>query len=121
MAESPSLSFAGQVAIVTGGAQGLGEAITKMLVENGCSVMIFDVDEDKAGALTASLSAKGHRVESCRVDVADEASVGAGFELFRGKFARLDVMVNCAGIVGPHAMKVDDVDTEDFDRTYQGG
>ena len=118
--QTSSLPFANQAAIVTGGGQGLGEAITKMLAENGCAVMIFDVVEAKAKTVADTLRAKGQKVEWCRVDVADEASVSAGFETFRGKFERLDVMVNCAGIVGPHAMKVDEVNTEDFDRTYEG-
>ena len=70
-----SLQFAGQVAIVTGGAQGLGEGIVKMLVENGCSVIIFDVNLEKATALADSLRTKGYTVECCRVDVSDEQSV----------------------------------------------
>lgn len=46
-------TFSEQVAIVTGGAQGLGEAVSKMLASNGCSVVIFDYDAEK-GAETAS-------------------------------------------------------------------
>ena len=115
-----SLQFAGQVAVVTGGAQGLGEGIVKMLVENGCSVMIFDVNLEKATALSDSLRTKGYVVECCRVDVADEQSVLEGFGALRAKFDRLDIMVNCAGIVGPNAIKTDDVKAEDFDRVWQG-
>ena len=76
-----SLPFANQAAIVTGGGQGLGEAIAKMLVEDGCAVMIFDVDEAKAKTVTDTLRANGHKVEWCRVDVADEGSVSTGFEV----------------------------------------
>ena len=119
-ARASSVIWLRHCAIVTGGGQGLGEAIAKMLVENGCAVMIFDVDEAKAKTVTDTLRANGHKVEWCRVDVANEGSVSTGFEAFRSKFERLDVMVNCAGILGPPAMKVDAVNTEDFDRTYQG-
>ena len=116
-----SLQFAGQVAIVTGGAQGLGEGIVKMLVENGCSVMIFDVNLEKAMALTDSLRTKGYTVECCRVDVSDEQSVLEGFAALRAKFDRLDIMVNCAGILGPNAfVRTAEVKAEDFDQVYKG-
>ena len=109
--------FRGQYAIVTGGAQGLGEGIVRMLVEGGCSVMVFDVNLTKAKAFASTLS---DAVECCTVNVADEASVAAGFEVFRAKFPRLDIMVNCAGIVGPNGTKIEGVSTEDFDRVYEG-
>ena len=118
---APSLMiFADQVAIVTGGAQGLGGGIVKMLLENGCAVMIFDVDEEKSKALCDSLRAQGHCVEFCKVDIADERSVQEGFSVFRSKFDRLDIMVNCAGIVGPTAIKTEEVKTDDFDKVYEG-
>ena len=116
-----SLQFAGQVAIVTGGAQGLGEGIVKMLVENGCSVMIFDMNLAKATAFADSLRTKGYTVECCRVDVSDEQSVLEGFAALRAKFDRLDIMVNCdTGIMGPSGMKTAEVDVEGFDRVYRG-
>eukprot|EP00731_Ephydatia_muelleri_P022561 Em0015g144a len=114
----PEGAFLGQYAIVTGGAQGLGEGIVKMLVDGGCSVMIFDVNLAKTKAFASSLSEKGHVVECCAVNVAEEASVTAGFEAFRETFPRLDIMVNCAGIVGPNGVKIESVSAEDFDRVY---
>lgn len=117
---TPALPFSGQVAIVTGGAQGLGEGIVKMLVGNGCAVMIFDVNEEKAKSFAESLRAQGHRAESFKVDVAQEQSVREGFAALCAKFDRLDIMVNCAGIVGPSGIKADEVSTEDFDRVYEG-
>lgn len=113
-------AFRGQYAIVTGGAQGLGEGIVKMLVDGGCSVMIFDVNLAKTKTFASALSEKGHVVECCAVNVAEEASVAAGFEAFREKFPRLDIMINCAGIVGPNGVKIESVSAEDFDRVYAG-
>ena len=55
-----------------------------------------------------------------RVDVSDEESVCKGFQKFQSNFSRLDIMVNCAGIVGPHAIKTEDIATADFDKTYAG-
>ena len=55
-----------------------------------------------------------------KVDVSDEGSVASAFEKFRSNFSRLDIMVNCAGIVGPNATKTEDVSTADFDKVYAG-
>lgn len=96
---------------MTGGAQGLGEGIVKMLVEGGAKVMIFDIN-DKA------LSSRSN-VWVCKVDVSDEDSVKAGFKSTVDQLGRVDIMVNCAGIVGPNGVTVDQVSTEDFDRVYQ--
>ncbi len=106
-------AFEGQVAIVTDGAQGLGEGIVRMLVENGCSVMVFDANGPKAKACADTA---GSRVEWCEVDVSQEESVRKGFMVFREKFGQLDIMVNCAGIVGPNGIKADQVATIEFDR-----
>ena len=105
-----------------------------MLLEGGCGVMIFDLLEEEGleacrrlseCAIAASSSGEGGSgvaaVRFCRVDVSDEASVRRGFEEFRASFPRLDVMVNCAGIVGPNGVKTDEVTCEDFDRVYAGG
>ncbi len=117
-----SLPFEGQCAIVTGGVQGLGEGIVKMLVENGCAAMIFDINEAKASAFCASMRSRVPQVavEFCVVDIASEESVRRGFEAFRAKFPRLDIVVNCAGIVGPNGVKVEEMRTEDFDKVYEG-
>ena len=112
--------FEGQVAIVTGGAQGLGEGIVHMLVENGCSVMVFDVNGPKVKACAESLRSKGGRVEWYEMDVSLEESVCKGFTVFREKFSQLDIMVNCAAIMGPSGVKADQISVEEFDRVYGG-
>lgn len=101
---------------MTGGGQGLGEGIAKMLSENGALVVIFDMDEVKGQAVASTLN-KGMFFN---VDVADEESVKGSFEKVREACGRLDIMVNCAGIVGPNAVKTEDVDTGAFDKVYKG-
>ena len=157
--------FAEQVAVVTGGAQGLGRAITEMLIINGCSVVVFDIIDSgesvcaeiqsQAGGFmckctsplplpfSSSLfsnlvvcvflsffsisclipSQAGNDLCKCiftKVDISDEGSVSKGFEKVRANFSRLDIMVNCAGIVGPNGVKSEDVSTADFDKVYAG-
>ena len=112
--------FAGQAAIVTGGADGLGKAIVNMLVQNGAKVMIFDVVEEKTKTFVAELQSAGHNARGCKVDVSEETSVKQGFTEFLEFSDRLDIMVNCAGIVGPNALNTESVTVEDFDRVYAG-
>ncbi len=106
-----------QVAIVTGGGQGLGEGVAKMLSDNGAAtVVIFDMDEDKGQAVAKSLRNGLY----CKVDVSSEESVKAGFQMVASTCGQLDIMVNCAGIVGPNALKTEDVETAKFDKVYEG-
>ena len=114
------LPFQDQVAIVTGGADGIGRSIVQMLVENGASVAVFDVNEDKMKQTMQTLQDDGYKAVVVNVDVSDEKSVQKGFKEFNGHFDRLDIMINCAGIVGPNGVKVEDVTVEDFDRVYGG-
>ena len=104
---------------MTGGGQGLGEGIARMLCDNGAAkVVIFDFDEDKGQKVASSL--KESRGLFCKVDVSNEESVKAGFQKVRDECGRLDIMVNSAGIVGPNGLKVEDVETAKFDKVYEG-
>jgi NAD(P)-dependent dehydrogenase (short-subunit alcohol dehydrogenase family) len=105
-----------QVAIVTGGGQGVGEGIAKMLSDNGAAkVVIFDINEEKGQAVAESLC----NGLFCKVDVSSEDSVKSGFEMVRATCGRLDIMVNCAGIMRA-GKKTEDIETTSFDRVYEG-
>lgn len=85
------------VAIVTGGASGLGEATVLRLLAAGGRVGIFDLNAERGGAL---VRAHDGRAIFAKVDVADEASVTAGIAAVRSAFGVLHICVNCAGIPG---------------------
>jgi 3-hydroxyacyl-CoA dehydrogenase/3-hydroxy-2-methylbutyryl-CoA dehydrogenase len=85
------------VAIVTGGASGLGQGAVEMIVARGGRAGIFDVDEKRGQALAEKLSG---RAVFAKVDVTDEASVAAGIAAVKAAFGRIDICVNCAGIPG---------------------
>ena len=89
-----------KVAIVTGGAQGLGQAISQRLAREGCTVVIADVNE-KGVADTATTISKetGRRVIGVKVDVTQEAEVKALFDRAMQDFARVDVVVANAAIL----------------------
>ncbi|MEO7940127.1 MAG: SDR family NAD(P)-dependent oxidoreductase [Burkholderiaceae bacterium] len=80
------------IAIVTGGASGLGEATARRLAALGVRVSIFDTNEDRGNALASELG-----LVFCRVDVTNEESVDAGFARSRGALGQESVLVNCAG------------------------
>ncbi len=82
-------------AIVTGGASGLGEAVTERLIAGGGRVAIFDLDEAKGQALVAKHDGKAI---FARVDVADEESAMAGVAAAVQAFGGVQICVNCAGI-----------------------
>lgn len=83
------------VAIVTGGASGLGEATVRDFVSGGGKVAVFDLNEDRGNALAKEL---GDQVAFFKVDVTSEESAVAGIDGTMAKFGRIDVCVNCAGI-----------------------
>ena len=109
--------FTHKTAIVTGGASGIGLAITERLASEGAHVAIFDRDQDAMDAATKKLSSS--RVEAHPVDIADEAAVGGAMESLVAEQGRLDVVVNCAAIVGPTATVITDVGVDDFEETYR--
>jgi NAD(P)-dependent dehydrogenase (short-subunit alcohol dehydrogenase family) len=90
------MSLAGQVAIVTGGAQGIGLAISRHLAQLGTRVVVAD----RAGADAAADTLREEGLDVCpvAVDVSDPAAVAAMVEEAERVFGRLDVLVNNAGI-----------------------
>lgn len=96
---APDLSreLAGQVAFVTGGATGIGLAVSRALVARGASVAIFARNRERAEAAAAGLGV-GDRARAFAADVADEASVEQAFGAALAAFGRVDILVNNAGV-----------------------
>jgi NAD(P)-dependent dehydrogenase (short-subunit alcohol dehydrogenase family) len=88
-----------KVALITGGANGLGAAIALRMCEEGCAVMIIDRD-DSGQQLAEQLQAAGHEAAFGTCDVTSEAQVKASIQATVERFGRLDVLVNNAGIEG---------------------
>jgi NAD(P)-dependent dehydrogenase (short-subunit alcohol dehydrogenase family) len=103
----------GKVAIVTGGAGGLGRATVELFVEEGARVVIADVDAAGGKALATEL---GPAVAFQPTDVADADDMQQAVDFAVGELGGLHVMVNNAGIGGSHKRFLDD-DFEDFERT----
>ncbi|RMF09267.1 MAG: glucose 1-dehydrogenase [Alphaproteobacteria bacterium] len=89
---------AGKVALVTGGAAGLGEAIARLLAREGARVMVTDIDEESGARVAADI---GEAARFRRLDVTDEAQWVSVIGDVMAEFGRLDVLVNNAGISEP--------------------
>ena len=86
----------GKVAIVTGGASGLGEATVRAYVEKGAKVAIFDLNEERAQNIISELG--GEKVSFYQVNVADEASVKAAIDGVMQSWGAIHICNNYAGI-----------------------
>ena len=84
-----------KVAIVTGGASGLGEACARRFALEGAKIGILDVDEEKGNRLAAEL---GVQAIYCRTDVTSEKSVQAAIDRTLEEFGGIQVVINCAGV-----------------------
>jgi NAD(P)-dependent dehydrogenase (short-subunit alcohol dehydrogenase family) len=95
------LALTDRVAVVTGGAAGMGRATATRLAEAGAAVVIADLDGDRAAAAAAEISAAGGSASAQQLDVSDADAVGALAERTFREAGRLDVWVNNAGIFPP--------------------
>ncbi|XP_002444311.2 momilactone A synthase [Sorghum bicolor] len=115
---SQTQRLAGKVAVITGGASGIGKATAAEFVRNGARVVIADIQDDLGRAVAAEL---GPDNACCytHCDVADEAQVAAAVDLAVARHGQLDVMFNNAGITGSPGCgwpPLGAVDLADFDR-----
>ncbi|MFE9725665.1 SDR family NAD(P)-dependent oxidoreductase [Streptomyces sp. NPDC005794] len=93
--------FAGKVALVTGGASGIGLALSRRLAASGAAVVVADYNEESARKAADELRATGARAAAVALDVTDPASVEAGVRFAVDTFGALHLAVNNAGIGGP--------------------
>jgi 3-oxoacyl-[acyl-carrier protein] reductase len=87
-----------KVAVVTGGAQGIGAAIVERLASEGASVAVVDINGEKAKEMAQAAAQKGVQAESYQVDVSDTEAVKTLIGEITKRFGRIDIMVNNAGI-----------------------
>jgi 3-oxoacyl-[acyl-carrier protein] reductase len=87
-----------KVAVVTGGAAGLGRATVKLFAAEGAAVSIWDVSGDAGQALAEELTQAGLTAEYRQVDVGDTAAVAGAVAAVRDTFGHLDILINNAGI-----------------------
>ena len=90
--------FRGKVALVTGGASGIGEELVRQLSAAGAAVVIADIAGDAAQALADDVKHRGAQALACRTDVSRFEDVVAAVAMAIDEFGRLDLMINNAGV-----------------------
>ena len=93
--------FAGQVALVVGGAHGIGKAIAVRLAQEGATVAIADMDRKTLGATAREIAQSGGKVEIVSCDVREEAGVKRMVASVIRKCGRIDVLMQIAGVAKP--------------------
>lgn len=89
----------GRVAVVTGGAQGIGEAISRKLIEGGAAVCVLDRDGEKAKLLAKELTVAGGKAIGLQADVANREDVESAFAQVEQELGTVGVLVNNAGVL----------------------
>lgn len=87
----------GRVAVITGGAGSIGSATAQLFAEHGATVVIADIDEDRADSVAAAIRESGHEASSVVADVRHRRGVEALVQHTLGRHGTVDVLVNNAG------------------------
>ncbi|TVU42414.1 hypothetical protein EJB05_08818, partial [Eragrostis curvula] len=115
-AEEPTAArkLEGKVAVITGGASGIGACTARLFVKHGARVVIADIQDELGATLCAELGPAASSYVRC--DVTNEEDVAAAVDHAVAKFGKLDIMFNNAGISGAPCFSIREAGKEDFER-----
>ena len=113
----------GKVALVTGGASGIGAATATAFAEHGASVVVTDVNDNLGHAVVDKITGNGGEAIYLRLDATDEAQWIAAVAETMAKYGRLDVLANIAGVTdrrddNKSLIKIEDATVENWDRVF---
>ncbi len=108
------MSLQGYIALITGGASGIGEETARVFVQRGATVIIADMDETRGNALALQL---GANAAFCKVDVSDSAQVAKMFEQVEEKYGHIDVLYNNAAY--SMSKSLEDTTEEEWDKVMR--
>jgi len=117
--------LAGEVAIVTGAAKGIGKGIARAMAEEGASVALFDIADTvqtAADAINKHASGRGRDVRTFQVDIADALQVDTAVKRVLGDFGKIDILVNNAAVLyfAPFLDTTDAMWDKTFDVNFKG-
>lgn len=105
-----------KVVIVTGSGQGIGAALASNLAEEGCKVIIAEINEEKARAVAEEINIKGYDVSICQTDVSNEESTENLANYVAERYGRIDVLINNASIFSTIKLKnTEEISVKEWD------
>jgi 3-oxoacyl-[acyl-carrier protein] reductase len=104
----------GKVALVTGGASGIGRAIAELFAREGAAIGIVDLERERARTIAGEIAAAGAKTAAAHADVADEPQVKSAIAEIVAKLGEIDILVNNAGI--DTTCELETMSTEMWDR-----
>lgn len=110
--------FTNQVAVIAGGADGLGKGIAHRIASEGGRVVLFDIKADSLKKTVDEFRAQGYAADGYELDIADENAVKKAFAEVEANCGKISIVINSAGIVGPTNTKIVDYDLKEFDKIY---
>ncbi|KQV41356.1 SDR family oxidoreductase [Rhizobium sp. Root1204] len=106
-----------KIALITGGASGIGESISRRFVKEGARIVVADRNIEQAAKLASNLRAAGHEAQAFEVDVSTGESYRATVEFTIAAFGIPDIVINNAGVPQPFQI-AHEVNEETYDRLY---
>lgn len=106
-----------KVAVVTGGASGIGRAISLLFARQGAHVAILDLSRPEANSVVEEIREAGGKAEALSCDISSSSQVRDAFGQLDSRHRRLDILVNSAGVV--HVGTIESTEEADLDRLYQ--
>jgi 2-dehydro-3-deoxy-L-rhamnonate dehydrogenase (NAD+) len=111
--------FSNKIAIITGGAGGIGRAVAGRLGKEGAAVALFDSNKELLQKTVGEFEKSDIKVKGYLVDISDETQVSEAVSRVEKEWEKIDILVNSAGIVGPTSTKITDFSIADFDKLYE--
>ncbi len=106
----------GKVVLITGGAQGIGEATARLCVERGAAVIIVDYNRENGEKVAESIRAQGGKADFVATDVREPEQVKAAVDFTEQKYGRLDKMVCAAGVLLGPWLQPEEFPIDDFEK-----
>jgi len=111
------LDFKGKIAVVTGGASGIGKSCCLSLAEKGSTVIAVDRNENGAKAVADEIKQKGGNAEGLSLDIVNIAQIKDVVDYIENKYSRIDILINCAGIT--QVITIEDITETEWDRMFE--
>jgi len=111
--------FTNKVAIISGGAIGIGKAVACRLGKEGATVALFDINKNLLKKTVEEFKKENIKVKGYAIDISNEEQVSKAISQVENDWKKIDVLINSAGIVGPTSTKIVEYATADFDKLYE--